>query len=121
VSWSSTTTPCRARVTQALGLRGFPAWAAAGAGEALAAYRAHREAIHVALLDVVLPGPDGPGTLVALRRLDPDLPALFISADPDRLTAGELAGMGVAGVVGKPVTDFDSLVRLLREAAGWPR
>ena len=45
---------------------GFTAWLAAGAEEALALSREHRGEVALALLDVVMPGPDGPATLLAL-------------------------------------------------------
>jgi CheY-like chemotaxis protein len=46
-------------------------WLAAGGQEALDLYQRHREAIDVVLLDVRMPGLDGPQTLAALRALNP--------------------------------------------------
>ena len=105
-------------LARALRLCGLEVWAAAGGAEALALCRRHPGGVDVALIDLLMPGLDGPQTLAALRRLDPALPALFLSGDPGRLTAGDLAAMGVAAAVGKPVADFDALARRLRDAAG---
>ena len=61
--------------------QGFAVWLAADGHEALALYRRHRAAIDVVLLDVHMPGPDGPRTLAALRGLNPQLRCWFMSGD----------------------------------------
>ncbi len=64
-----------------LALQGFSVWQASSGAEAIAIYSAHRADIHVVLLDVDMPGLDGPQTLTALRALDPDLPAGFMTGN----------------------------------------
>ena len=61
------------------------------------------------LLDVMMPGVDGPATVAALRA-DPstrDIPIIFLTAKlpPDDL--GAWGPLGVAGVIGKP---FDPML-----------
>ncbi len=56
------------------------------------------------LLDVVMPGMDGPATLAALRA-DPataSIPVVFLTARDSRAGADELEGLGAAGVLSKP-------------------
>src|SRR5690349_11978266 len=50
---------------------GFAVWLAADGWEAIDLYRSRRAAIDLVLLDVRMPGLDGPATLAALRGLDP--------------------------------------------------
>src|SRR4051812_14390255 len=56
------------------------------------------------LLDVMMPGIDGPTLLTALRGIPSfrDLPAVFMTA---KMRGGEVEGykkMGIAGIIGKP-------------------
>ncbi len=82
--------------------KGFSVWVAASGKEALDLYRRHREAIDVVLLDVRMPGLDGPQTLAALKELSPDIRACFMSGDLGEYTEEVLCGMGVAAVFLKP-------------------
>ena len=45
-------------------------------------YRRHRDEIAAALLDVRMPGMNGPETLEALREIDPHLRCSFMTGDP---------------------------------------
>jgi CheY-like chemotaxis protein len=72
----------------------------------------------VVLLDVTMPGTDGPATLAALRALDPAVPCVFMSGHPGPYTAEELLALGAAAVVGKPFRSLAGLAGLLRAAAG---
>jgi response regulator RpfG family c-di-GMP phosphodiesterase len=58
---------------------GFEVWLARNGPEAIDLYRLHRDAIAVVLLDVWMPGMDGPQTLDALRRLSPEVAAYFMT------------------------------------------
>ncbi len=71
----------------------------------------------VVLCDVVMPGMDGPATLLALRALDPALPFVFMSGLWGRYAKEELLALGAAAVVEKPFRDLPALAGLLREAA----
>src|SRR5258707_543209 len=59
------------RIMVQLGLEqnGFEVWPASNGRKAVRLYRTHRESIGVVLLDVRMPGLDGPQTLEALREL----------------------------------------------------
>ena len=96
--------------------RGWEVTCVASGAEAVERVRAMRP--DVVLLDVMMPGQDGPDTLAALRA-DPetrDVPVVFLTAkmaDRSRFVA-----MGAAGVLPKP---FDPM-RLgdqLAEILGW--
>jgi len=70
------------------------------------------------LLDVMMPGMDGPSTLAALRALAPteDTPAVFMSA---KVQAGEIAhyrSLGALGVIAKP---FDPMALAQQVRALW--
>jgi CheY-like chemotaxis protein len=108
-------------------LSGFGRWQVTGCAsgeEALA--QALRDRPDVVLLDVQMPGLDGPGTLAALR-LQPILagvPVLFLTAtrEPDELD--RLRALGAAGILHKPFQpmtlhrEVQELVDALGVAAG---
>jgi len=56
------------------------------------------------LLDVMMPGMDGPATLQALRKdpLTQDVPVVFLTAKAMRKDVTELERLGAEGVIGKP-------------------
>jgi CheY-like chemotaxis protein len=81
---------------------GFDVWLASSGREAIDVYRGHRERIAVALLDVRMPGLDGPGTLDALRELNPDVVACFMSGDTGDYGPDELRRRGATRVIAKP-------------------
>lgn len=68
----------RAYLGLALSREGFRVWAADGARQALELLRANPADIGVALVDVRMPGLDGPATLHELRRIKPDLRCLLM-------------------------------------------
>jgi len=56
------------------------------------------------LLDVMMPGMDGPATLVELRA-DPatrDIPVVFLTANTQSAQRQQLAQLGAAGILSKP-------------------
>ena len=81
---------------------GFAVWLAATGREALDLYRRHRETIDVVLLDVLMPGLDGPQTLAALQELNPEIRCCFMSGDLGSYTEERLRGLGAAAVLQKP-------------------
>jgi CheY-like chemotaxis protein len=87
-----------------LGLQraGFDVWLASNGREAIDVYREHRESIGVVLLDVRMPGLDGPGTLDALRELNPAVRACFMSGDTGAHHSQQLLRRGAASVLAKP-------------------
>jgi CheY-like chemotaxis protein len=92
---------------------GFDVWSASNGREAIRLYRTHRDSIAVVLLDVRMPGLDGPATLDALRELNPDVLACFMSGDPGAYEPEGLRQRGAAHVFAKPF-HLDELAKALR-------
>jgi len=105
------------RIMVQLGLErnGFDVWLAPNGREAVDLYRAHREEIAVVLLDVRMPGLDGPRTLDALRELNPEVLACFMSGDTGDYNPEELRHHGAAHIIAKPflLDDLANILRLL--------
>jgi CheY-like chemotaxis protein len=103
------------------GLRyhGFAVWPAADGAEAVDLYRRHAGEIALALLDVKMPGMDGPETLRALRAVNPGLACCFMTGDAGRYAEADLLALGAAHVIRKPFSLAETAQRL-RELAGWP-
>lgn len=82
---------------------GWTVRVAANGMEAVEKVREHRpDAI---LLDLMMPGMDGPATLARLRGegSDQNVPVILLSAKiQQRRDDQQLTGLGVAGVIGKP-------------------
>ncbi|MDY3563561.1 response regulator [Gemmata sp. JC673] len=57
-----------------------------------------------ALLDVLMPGMDGPATLDALRACDPGIQCAFLTGNSGAYGPDELLGRGAVTVLAKPVT-----------------
>jgi CheY-like chemotaxis protein len=79
-----------------------------------------REQPDAVLLDVMMPGQDGPATLVALRAQESTraVPVVFLTAKAQIRERAQLADLGAAGVLAKPfdpTTLGDELAALL----GW--
>jgi CheY-like chemotaxis protein len=72
------------------------------------------------LLDVMMPGQDGPATLAALRAQESTraVPVVFLTAKAQLRERAELEGLGAAGVLAKP---FDAMTLGAEFAAvlGW--
>ena len=82
--------------------RGFNAWLAVDGDDALDLYRRYCDEIDLVLLDVQMPGLDGPHTLEVLRRLNPHVVACFMSGNVSIYTEKELLDRGAAWVFSKP-------------------
>ena len=95
---------------------GFSVWLAADGQEAVDLYRTHRETIDVALLDVCMPGLDGPRTLVALQQLTPQIRCCFMSGYLGNHIEKDLCGVGAARVFAKPFR-LDEVANVLRQLA----
>lgn len=95
---------------------GFSVWLAADGREALDLYRNHCETIDVALLDVRMPGLDGPQTLVALREITPHVRCCFMSGYLGSYSEEKLRSLGAAEVFAKPVR-LDEVTQVLGELA----
>ena len=83
--------------------------------QALGLYAEHRGTIDLVLLDVRMPGLDGPQTLAALREVAPRVRCCFMTGDPGGYTEEGLRALGRAAVVRKPFRLAD-VAGPLREA-----
>ncbi len=99
------------------GLRqqGFAVWLAADGRAAVDLYRRHGPAIGVVLMDVRMPGMDGPQTLAAVRDINPRVPCCFMSGDTGGYTEAGLRNLGAA-VLRKPFR-LAEVGRILRDLA----
>lgn len=102
----------RIMVQMGLEQHGFDVWLAANGRKAIDLYRAYREDIALVLLDVSMPGLDGPQTLDALRELDPEVRACFMSGDTGAYKPEELRQQGAAYIIAKPFL-LDDLADIL--------
>jgi CheY-like chemotaxis protein len=105
------------RIMVQLGLErnGFDVWLASNGRQAIQLYRKHRRRIGVVLLDVCMPGLDGPATLEALRSLNPEVLVCLMSADTGNSEPAELRRRGAVCVIAKPflVNDLANVLRHL--------
>jgi DNA-binding response OmpR family regulator len=92
----------RAMLDLALRQEGFTVWLAADGQEAFDLYCRHREAIDVIMLDVRMPGQDGPKTLASLRQLDPQVCCCFMTGDCGDHSEMELWDLEAAAIFHKP-------------------
>ncbi|MEZ4265101.1 MAG: response regulator [Myxococcota bacterium] len=101
-------------------LGGYEVCACASGAEALD--RAVEFAPDVVLLDVMMPGLDGPQTLVALRMLPgfSGIPVAFMTARVDDQDRAEYVALGADGLIEKPFDPMDlsdAVARVWRGAA----
>jgi CheY-like chemotaxis protein len=82
--------------------RGFAVWLASDGQEALDMYQCYRETIDVVLLDVQMPGADGPWTLAVLQELNPRVRCCFMTGNLGDYTERELLDLGAVTVIPKP-------------------
>lgn len=87
-----------------IGLRqyGFTVLQAADGREALQVYQQERAAIDLVLLDIRMPGLDGPQTLDALIRLNPQVRCCFMTGHAGSYSHAELLKLGAERVFAKP-------------------
>jgi CheY-like chemotaxis protein len=100
-----------------LRIEGFKVQAAGHGQHALELYRRHREEIGTVLLDVLMPGMDGPHTLTALQKLCPTIRCCFMTSNPMPYTEEGLLQMGAVRVFRKPFA-FTEVSDTLNELVG---
>jgi CheY-like chemotaxis protein len=96
---------------------GFAVGQAASGREAIELYQRHHETLALVLMDVQMPDLDGPGTLAALKRINPLIRCCFMSGHTGQYSEKELLGMGAAHVLMKPFPSLNLLTRLLWDIA----
>ncbi|MGL4232430.1 MAG: response regulator [Casimicrobium sp.] len=86
--------------------------------EAIELVRIHRDALHVVLLDIALPGRDGLDVLQTLKREHPKLAVLILSTYPEKQYAVRCIKLGAAGYLNKAADPDDMLAAVRKAAAG---
>jgi len=99
----------------ALRQEGHTVWLAGDSREAIDLYRDHRDTIDVVLMDVRMPGRDGPQTLAALQHFNPQIRCCFMSGSLGAYTEERLFDLGAAAIIPKPFP-LDNLSQVLRDA-----
>src|SRR5207248_6514972 len=80
---------------------GYRVLTAADGREALAVFSDHRAEVQAVIVDMAMPVMDGPATIRALRRLDPDLRIAVATGLAAGGQGAEVAGVGVQGLIPK--------------------
>jgi CheY-like chemotaxis protein len=96
---------------------GLTVWAAPNGEAAVKIYRRHHASIGAELLDVRMPGMDGPDTMAALQQINPAVRACFASADTGRYSEADLVRRGAVLVLQKPFSIAEVARTLARLAA----
>jgi CheY-like chemotaxis protein len=109
----------RALLGTALREQGLPAWLARDGTEALDLFRRHRREIGAVLLDVRMPRLDGPATLAAIRKIDPQVPCCFMSGYSADYSEEELLALGAVRVFDKPFR-LHEVLEVLGQYCGRP-
>ena len=95
---------------------GFSVWPAGHGHQAVELYLRHRHEIAVVMLDVRMPGMDGPHTLTALQKISPTVRCCFMTGNPAPYTEQALLRMGALRVFEKPFA-FAEVIAVLNRLA----
>jgi anti-anti-sigma factor len=95
---------------------GYKVRVASHGRQAVEFYRRYQEEIAVVLLDVLMPGLDGPHTLTALREVCPAVRCCFMTGNPTPYTEDDLLRRGAVRVFQKPFA-FTEVIDTLGELA----
>jgi CheY-like chemotaxis protein len=85
--------------------------------EAIRIFEEHHADVRLVLLDIQMPGLDGPETFRRLKAINPDVRVLFMSGDPGGHSTTELIEMGALGLIEKPFGDLMMVASRLRQIA----
>lgn len=110
----------RALLTAVLEREGFRVWLAGDGASAVTTYQQNRPAIDIVLLDVRMPGMDGPGTLAALQTINPAIACCFMSGHTADYSVDELRACGGLHFFDKPFR-MDEVGLVLGRIAGGER
>jgi CheY-like chemotaxis protein len=97
---------------------GYRALTASDGTEAVAIYAQHKDDIKIVLTDVMMPYMDGPLTIRALKKLNPQVKIIASSGLPENMKLGEVNG-SVRRFLPKPYT-AEKLLTTLREVLSEP-
>jgi anti-anti-sigma factor len=100
---------------------GYKVWLASHGHRAIELYQRHREEVTVVLLDVLMPGMDGPHTLTALQKVCPTVRCCFMTGGRAPYTEEALLQMGAVRVFRKPFAFTEVLDTLNELASRSPR
>jgi PAS domain S-box-containing protein len=95
--------PIRDITRTTLEARGYKVETASDGTEAIAIFAQRKDEITAVLTDVMMPFMDGPATIRALRRLDPDV-KVIVSSGLDENKNFECAALGPSAFLSKPYT-----------------
>ena len=98
---------------------GFQVFTASNGDEALDRYCHHGDEIAVVLLDVQMPGLDGPRTLDRIRAHNAEIPVCFMTDEPGRFEPGDLIKQGARHLLQKPFS-LDEVLRVVRNLINRP-
>ncbi len=96
---------------------GYRAITANDGTEAVALYAQYKDEIKVVLTDMMMPYMDGPATIRALQKLNPQVRVIASSGLTDNTRASEAASAGVKIFLSKPYT-AEKLLKAIRELLG---
>lgn len=96
--------------------QGFEVWLAGSGWEALEIYQHHWDEFTAVLLDVRMPGLDGPQTLRCMYHINPKVRACFMSGGIGAYVETQLLSEGALRVFWKPF-HLDEVVSVLRQIA----
>ena len=99
---------------------GFATLVAADGRHAVELFRRHRGEVRVVLLDVNMPGLDGPGALARIRQIAPQVRCCFMTGHAAHYGADNLLALGAARVFDKPFR-LEEVLQALGELCGRPR
>src|SRR6185437_11791541 len=103
----------------ALPRKGFVVWPAPNGQVALDLYRQQQADIAIVLMDVRMPGLDGPQTLTELQRINPQVVCCFMSGHTGDYTVAQLLNMGAFRCFNKPF-QFDEVCQALWQCVPEP-
>lgn len=109
---------CRA-LQAGLDTCGYRPFTARSGAEAVAQFQDHRDRIALVLLDVQMPGQNGPQVLEELQRIDPKVRCCFMSGCLGGFSPDELLRRGAVQVLSKPFGLAD-LAQTLADLVGPP-
>ncbi len=94
---------------------GYKVLVANDGAEAVAQFAAHKEAVRIVVTDMMMPFMDGPATIRALRRLDPEVRIIATSGLKANTRHSEIAELGIRAFLTKPYT-AETLLKTIAEA-----